>query len=104
MNWKDLLSGKENGKAEKDLTIEDYRKISDRQHLQNIKKNPIHFLIASGKGMFVEKDGYAIAMRDDLREVFLNTTFQKHYRDIIAYRTVDYYRRRYAEAKDGVVQ
>lgn len=104
MNWKDLLSGKENGKAEKDLTIEDYRKISDRQHLQNIKKNPIHFLIASGKGMFVEKNGYAIAMRDDLREVFQNPTFQKHYRDIIAYRTVDYYRRRYAEAKDGVVQ
>lgn len=103
-NWKDLLSGKENGKAEKDLTIEDYRRISDRQHLQNIKKNPIHFLIASGKGMFVEKEGYAIAMRDDLREVFQNPTFQKHYRDIIAYRTVDYYRRRYAEAKDGVVQ
>lgn len=100
MNWKDLLSGKRNGKAEKDLTVEDYRKISDGRHLQNIKKNPIHFLIASGKGMFVEKEGYAIAVRDDLREVFQNPTFQKHYRDIIAYRTVDYYRRRYAEVKD----
>ena len=54
--------------------------------------------------MFVEKEGYAIAVRDDLKEVFRNLTFQKNYRDIIAYRTVDYYRRRYAEAKDGVVQ
>lgn len=102
-NWKDLLSGRENTKSEKDITIQDYRRISDRQHLQNIKKNPVHFLIASGKGLFVEKEGYAIAVRDDLQGVFQNPVFQSHYRDIIAYRTVDYYRRRYAATKENAV-
>ena len=98
MNWKDLVSGKENGKVRDSFTYQDYLKISDTAHLANIKKNPVHFLIASGKGMFVEKEGYAIAVRDDMHEIFRNKAFQRHYRDIIAYRTVDYYQRRYAAA------
>ena len=56
---------------------------------------PIKFLKASGKGFFIEKDGYAIAIRDDLEEIIRNDAFKRHMKDILEYRTMDYYRRRY---------
>ena len=57
---------------------------------------PIKFLRASGKGFFVEKEGYAIAIREDLENVIENAAFKGHMKDILEYRTMEYYRRRYA--------
>ncbi|MDE6910654.1 MAG: hypothetical protein K2P44_09330, partial [Lachnospiraceae bacterium] len=45
----------------------------------------------------IEKDGYAIAIRDDLEEIIRNDAFKRHMKDILEYRTMDYYRRRYEE-------
>ncbi len=39
-NWKDL---------EKEITYEEYRKISDKNHIQKIMKMPVRFLLKSGK-------------------------------------------------------
>lgn len=58
---------------------------------------PIKFLKASGKGFFIEKDGYAIAIRDDLEEIIRYDAFKKHMKDILEYRTMNYYRKRYEE-------
>ena len=102
-NWKDLVSGKGNVKAGKGSSYQAYLKITDAQHLANIKRNPVHFLIHSGKGMFIEKEGYAIAVRDELKDIFQNAAFERHYRDIIAYRTMDYYRRRYVASYEDAV-
>ncbi|MCI8482958.1 MAG: DEAD/DEAH box helicase family protein [Lachnospiraceae bacterium] len=87
-NWKDL--GKE-------ITYEEYQAKTDRWHLSQIKKNPVRFLKASGKGFFVEKEGYVLALREDLKEVVQRKAFQCHMKDIIEYRTMEYYRRRYQE-------
>lgn len=84
MNWKDLAS-----------SYEEYQEITDRQHLSNAKKNPIKFLKASGKGFFVEKDGYAIALCEELRDVILSPVMAEQMRDVLEYRTMEYYRRRY---------
>lgn len=59
------------------------------------KTMPIKFLKASGKGFFIEKDGCAIAIRDDLEGIKGNDAFKRHMRDILEYRTMEYYRRRY---------
>ncbi len=76
----------------------DYKAMTDKQHLSKAKKSmPIKFLKASEKGFFIEKDGYAIAIRDDLEEIIRNDAFKKHMKDILEYRTMDYYRRRYEE-------
>ncbi len=85
-NWKDFAPG---------ITYSDYRKMSDRQHLSKAKNMPIRFLTLSGKGFFVEKEGYALAMRDDLGGVIGNKAFAAQMKDILEYRTVEYYRRRY---------
>lgn len=87
-NWKDLKEG---------ITYEEYQKITDRQHLSNAKRNPVHFLLASGKDFFVEREECVLALRKELKDIVKEDAFRKHIGDIIAYRTMDYYRRRYKE-------
>lgn len=70
--------------------------MTDRQHLSKAKSMPIKFLKASGKGFFVEKEGYALAIREELANVAENAVFREQMRDILEYRTMEYYRRRYA--------
>lgn len=87
-NWKDFST---------DTSYADYKAMTDKQHLNKAKSMPIKFLKASGKGFFIEKNGYAIAIRDDLEKIIRNDAFKKHMKDILEYRTMDYYRRRYEE-------
>lgn len=88
MNWKDFAAN---------ISYADYKAMTDKQHLNKAKSMPIKFLKASGKGFFIEKEGYALAIRDDLEYVIGNEAFKKHMKDILEYRTMEYYRRRYAE-------
>lgn len=87
-NWKDLKKG---------ITYEQYQNITDRQHLSNARRNPVHFLTVSGKGFFVEKEGFMLAIREDMQDILGEEAFKKHMKDIIEYRTMEYYRRRYAD-------
>ncbi len=87
-NWKDFAPN---------ISYSDYKSMTDKQHLSKAKSMPIKFLRASGKGFFVEKAGYAIAIREDLEAVIGNTAFREHMKDILEYRTMEYYRRRYEE-------
>ena len=64
---------------------------------QEIKSMPIKFLKASGKGFFIDKDGYALGIRDELADVIKVDAFKEQMKDIIEYRTMEYYRRRYVE-------
>ena len=88
-NWKDFAA---------DITYSDYITMTDKQHLSKAKNMPIKFLKSSGKGFFIEKKGYALGIRDDLKQVIDNEAFGKHMKDILEYRTIEYYRRRYAES------
>lgn len=85
-NWKDFAE---------DISYADYKAMTDKQHLNKAKTMPIKFLKASGKGFFIEKDGYALSIRDDMKTIIENAAFKKHMKDILEYRTMEYYRRRY---------
>lgn len=89
-NWKDL---------DKDHTdtYEKYKEISDKEHLKKIISMPVHYLMESGKGFFVKKDGFAISLRSEMKDLVRGTAFKEHMRDIIEYRVMDYYKRRYRE-------
>lgn len=87
-NWKDFSEG---------ISYEDYKKMTDKQHLNKAKMMPIKFLKASGKGFFIEKEGYAIALREELKDCIKNEALKCHMKDILEYRTMEYYRRRYVE-------
>lgn len=87
INWKDLSS---------DLSYAEYKKMTDKQHLGKAKSMPIKYLKASGKGFFMEREGYALAIREELAEVVGQAAFKRQMKDILEYRTMEYYRRRYA--------
>lgn len=91
-NWKDLDKG---------ITYQDYLAISDKEHVKKIMQMPVHFLLKSGNGFFVEKDGAALALSENLREVVGDPMFAEHMRDAIEYRAMDYYQRRYQEKNDA---
>ena len=94
--WKDFFDKNKNWRDfSDDITYEQYNRMTDKQHLDKAKTMPIKFLKASGKGFFIEKEGYALAIREDLRTVINNDAFRTHMKDILEYRTMDYYRRRY---------
>mgnify|MGYP001077220418 CR=1 FL=1 len=94
--WKEFFDRNKNWRDfSEDITYEEYKSMTDKQHLAKAKSMPIKFLKASGKGFFVDKDGFALAIREDLRAVVKNQAFCEHMNDILEYRTMDYYRRRY---------
>lgn len=85
-NWKDL---------DKDMTYEKYMAISDKEHINKILKMPVNYLQLSGDGFFVKRDGCALALSEKLQDVIDNPVFVDQMRDVIGYRTMDYYQRRY---------
>lgn len=89
-NWKDINTIQ---------TSQDYKKLSKTSHISNAKRNPINFLRKSGKGFFVDQEGFVLALNDELSSVIKDDAFKKHMKDIIDYRTMEYYRRRYEEKR-----
>ena len=89
-NWKDLDRG---------ITYEKYCSIPDKEHIKKILQMPVHFLQESGKGFFVKKEGTALALKEDLTDVILQPAFGEQMKDVIEYRAMDYYRRRYEEKR-----
>lgn len=90
-NWKDLDTG---------ITYEKYQAISDKEHVKKIMQMPVHFLQESGKGFFVKRDGFALALREDLCDVINQPAFAEQMKDVIEYRIMDYYQRRYRGRAD----
>ncbi len=85
-NWKDFTEN---------ISYEEYKKITDKEHWNKANRMPIHFLIRSGNGFFIRKKGYAIGLREDMGVDIRNKAFRYHMKDILEYRTIEYYRRRY---------
>ena len=100
--WKDFFGNGTNWKdLDKNITYEKYKAISDKEHIRKIMQMPVHFLQESGKGFFVKKDGYALALREELGSVIDDPAFVEQVRDVIEYRTMDYYQRRYRMRSEG---
>lgn len=87
-NWKDL---------DKEMRYEKYLQISDKDHIKKIVQMPVHFLQESGKGFFIKKEGSVLSLREELADVIQIDAFKLQMKDVIEYRTMDYYQRRYRE-------
>lgn len=55
------------------------------------------FLTRIGERFFVKKENCALAIRDDLRDIVHTDAFRNQMKDVIEYRVMDYYQRRYRE-------
>lgn len=85
-NWKD---------SEKDKGTSDFKTWDKRRCVSEALKNPVKFLMESGKGFFVRKEGAVLALKGQLREVVEQAGFAEQMKDVIEYRTMEYYRKRY---------
>lgn len=90
-NWKDL---------DKSMTLQKYNDISDKDHLKKILAMPVHFLLESGKGFFIKDDDVILGLREELRPLIDNPVMIQQMKDVIDYRTMDYYQRRYREKQN----
>ena len=90
-NWKDL---------DKNMTLQKYKDISDKEHLKKILAMPVHFLLESGKGFFVKNDDVILGLREELHPLIDNPVMIQQMKDVIDYRTMDYYQRRYRKKQN----
>ena len=97
-SWKDFFSTGTNWKdidKSSDFNYDKYRAITDSEHIKKIMQMPVKYLLESGKGLFIQKDGCALALRDNMQQVIGNEAFVRHMKDALEYRVMDYYSRRY---------
>ncbi len=87
-NWKDL---------EKDKGTSDFRTWDKKRCVSEALKNPVKFLMESGKGFFVKTEGTVLGLNEQLAEVVGMPGFAQEMEDVIGMRTVEYYRRRYED-------
>lgn len=85
-NWRDL---------ERHGRTNDYKKWEKERYVYEAKSNPVKYLLRSEADYFVEQDGVILALNIDLRDVIGLPEFSSQMKDIIDYRTMNYYRRRY---------
>lgn len=90
-NWKDFDSN---------MTYQKYLKMGDVEHIHKINTMPVKYLLASGKGFFIEKEGYILSLSNDLKDYLDDKVFVEHYQDIVEYRAMDYYKRRYDKSNE----
>lgn len=95
--WKAFFARNENWK---DLPRVDsfasFQKLSDAKHLSNIRSNPFHFLAKSSKGLFLLKEnGHRLVINEQLHPFLNHPDLLAQWKDIVRYRTLNYYRRRY---------
>ena len=95
--WKAFFARNENWK---DLPRVDsfasFQKLSDAKHLNNIRSNPFHFLAKSSKGLFLlEENGHRLVINEQLHPFLNHPDLLAQWKDIVRYRTLNYYRRRY---------
>ncbi|WP_073090460.1 DEAD/DEAH box helicase family protein [Selenomonas ruminantium] len=71
---------------------QEFQELTDKWHLDKIRKMPLRFLQSD----FIQTGGImAIHVCENLKPYLRNEAVAAHFRDIVNYRAMDYYRRRY---------
>ena len=52
----------------------------------------------------MKKEDSALALRDEMKEIIRNPVLAQQMKDVIEYRVMDYYQRRYKEQMTGLLQ
>ncbi|WP_363012178.1 hypothetical protein [uncultured Methanobrevibacter sp.] len=79
----------------KDKSSSDYKSWGKKEYIALAKKNPIKFLKISNSEYFVDKEGYILGLNDKLNEYSDLDLFKSHFKDIIEYKTISYYKFKY---------
>lgn len=72
-----------------------YKEWGKNKYLSLARGNPINFLNKSSGEFFIKKEGCELALPDELGDYIHLETFKQHFKDIIEYRTLSYYKDRF---------
>ena len=78
----------------KDKSSKDYKNWGKAEYVRLAHRNPIRFLNKSSGEFFIKRDGCALALNGGLEDYIHLETFKQHFKDIIDYRTMSYYKER----------
>ena len=78
----------------KDTSSRDYLNWGKEEYVRLAHRNPIRFLNKSSGEFFIKKEGCALALNGELEDYIHLETFKQHFKDIIDYRTMSYYKER----------
>ena len=81
----------------KDKGTAGYKEWGQKEYVKLAKDNPIKFLKKTENAFFVEKEGYALALTDDMVQYIGSKCFREHVKDIIDLRTLTYYKDRFSK-------
>lgn len=79
----------------KDKSSQDYKTWTKREYLSLARRNPIKFLKRSSEGFFIDKEGYELSLCDELEKYIQLDSFKEHFKDIIEYKTMYYYKNKF---------
>lgn len=78
----------------KDKSSRNYKNWGQAEYVRLAHRNPIRFLNKSCGEFFIKKDDCALSLNGELEEFIHLETFKQHFKDIIEYRTMSYYKER----------
>ncbi|MBB6715568.1 DEAD/DEAH box helicase family protein [Clostridium gasigenes] len=81
----------------KDKGTKDFESWDKVKYVKLAKTNPVKFLLKTHGDFFIEKEGYVMALRDDLFDVVKDNEFKKHMKDAIELRVATYYKHRFLD-------
>lgn len=79
----------------KDKGTSGFKTWGQKEYVKLAKDNPIKFFKKSASDFFVEKEGYALALAEDMAEYIHLESFKEHVKDIIELRVLSYYKDRF---------
>ena len=81
----------------KDKNTKDYKSWGKKHYLSLARRNPIRNLNKTSGKYFIKKEGCELALSDELKDFIHLETFKQHFKDIIDYKTLYYYKTRFEE-------
>ena len=78
----------------KDENTKNYKSWSKKKYLSLARRQPIQALSNTEGKFFIKKEGFELALADELEDYIHLETFKNHFKDIIEYRTLYYYKTR----------
>lgn len=103
-SWKDFFAKNENwkdlGGKKQELSLQEFRSLTDRQHLLKIRSQPVHFLVKSESEFFAFEKG-SLSLSSELFAWSQNPDFYTQVKNVLEFRSELYYYSRFQKSAGG---
>ena len=82
-----------------DKSTKNFEQWTEKEYLKLARQNPINFMLKTHGEWFCEKENCEMALHERLTPWLENPVFIRQMKDSIAYRTMDYYRKKFKSGK-----